>query len=588
MYNTLLLTDFYKLCHKSMYNPRIKQLTSYLTPRDSRLNIKEIVFFGLQGFIKEYLVKNFNENFFNRDIEGIKEEYYDVMTQGLGYSIERVDDSFESVKALHNLGYLPLRIRAIPEGTICPIKVPLIEITTTHKDFFWVGQSIEPLLSCLIWHPIVSATVANEYRKIANKYFNMTSEKHPTTGIADFSMRGQESLESAINSSAAFLTSFTNSSTVPVIGYLKENYPNMDNSPIAKGLTSTEHSVMCSDFAINGNEIDTFKRFLNDVYKDVSFSIVSDSYDYWNIIENVVPELKEDILNHEGFCGFRDDSGDPVESLCGIPHIILNEEQNSFLKKLSESVSLACAIDTLGEKYYDLFSQYKNSKNKNKNIYIETDLYAGVVELSFGASHFCSAAVLKPLYREKTIQECGTVEALYNIFNGEMNSKGYISLNSKVKAIYGDSITIARAEEIYKRLAEKGFASDCVSLGAGSFSMQCMEENRKFKPFTRDTFSIAIKTTHMVLDDGEEKFIFKDPKGGNKKSQKGLCCVFRNHNNKIVYDEGLTKKEQQLAEDLLTSRNLFLRYFENGKIFNSQSLEEIRDRLEIQRFMNYI
>lgn len=170
------------------------------------------------------------------------------------------------------------------------------------------------------------------------------------------------------------------------------------------------------------------------------------------------------------------------------------------------------------------------------------------------------------------------VESLYELFGGTVNSKGYKIMNPKLKAVYGDSITIPRAKEIYRRLEEKGFAANNVSLGVGSFSMECLEENGELKPFTRDSFSIAVKATYCIYNDnGEEKeiFIYKDPKGcEGKKSLKGLCRVVENYKEIKVVQE--LNKEQY---DSLEPASLFVNYFKDGER-TKYPFKSVRKRME--------
>ena len=150
-------------------------------------------------------------------------------------------------------------------------------------------------------------------------------------------------------------------------------------------------------------------------------------------------------------------------------------------------------------------------------------------------------------------------------------------INPKVKAVYGDSITVPRAKEIYDRLEKKGFAANNVSLGVGSFSMECLEEDGVLKPFTRDSFSIAVKATYgrKRIADGEVGFpIFKDPKGcEGKKSLKGLC--------RVVKEDGEFKVIQNLTEEKYNAYQTheMVNYFKDGKPVK-YSFEDVRNRLE--------
>ena len=487
----LLLCDFYKTVHSEQYPKGITKLVSYFTPRMTRIEGEDkLVMFGLQAFIKEYLIDYFNDNFFNKPKDEVISEYNRI----LSYTLGKNSYKDEKIKKLYDLGYLPLEIKAIPEGERVPIKVPMIEISNTHPDFAWLVNAIETLLSCSLWHTMVSANVGYNYRQIVNKYYDISVDDNipRSKALGDFSMRGQESLESAIKSSAAFCLSFLNTATVPAIPFLEEYY-NCDctKEPVAFGSISTEHSVMCSNTAVDGDEITMLKRLLNETYKDLSFSMVSDSYDYWNLVDNILPQCKEDILNHNGCLLVRGDSGDPVQ--------------------------------------------------------VVTD----------------------------------TVFHLWDIFGGTVNSKGYKVLESHVKAIYGDSITPERAKQIYEILIKNGFACNNVALGVGSFSMECLQKDGKFSPFTRDTFGIAVKATYGEMGD-KPLMIFKNPKtdtGNFKKSQRGMCRVFHDKNGVITYEDGLDRNTINYNKE-----NMLITVFKDSSMVKEYTLSEIRERLHDGKF----
>ena len=284
-YNPLLCLDFYKTCHAEQYPKGLTKMVSYYTPRMSRLSdTDKVTLFGLQAFIQEYLIEAFNDHFFNVPFDSVLKEY----TRVLGATIRTKGVGEKRLRELHDLGYLPLQIRAVPEGTRTNIKVPQIEISNTHPNFVWLVNTIETMLSCTMWHTQVSAEVGYRYRKIVNEYAERTCDDSVVRArlLGDFSMRGQESVESATKSAAAFCLSFLNTATVPAILWLEHNY-NCDCSkePVAYGALSTEHSVMCSNFAVDGDEVTQIRQLLCEVYPHQSFSMVSDSYDYWNLVE---------------------------------------------------------------------------------------------------------------------------------------------------------------------------------------------------------------------------------------------------------------------------------------------------------------
>lgn len=181
-----------------------------------------------------------------------------------------------------------------------------------------------------------------------------------------------------------------------------------------------------------------------------------------------------------------------------------------------------------------------------------------------------------------TYEDRGMVETLGLLFGETKNKKGFLEINPKLKAVYGDSITLQRAKEIFERLAAKGYAANNISLGVGSFSMECIEENGILKPFTRDTFSIAIKATCAnVKDENGEVYcvpIFKNPKNfAAKKSLKGLAVPYRDENGNITYKDNLSAVEYSLLKD----KNLMKEYYNNGRI-TVDSFNEIRKRVDME------
>lgn len=195
--NPMLLIDFYKAVHDRMLPTEITKSVSYFTPRMSRIKQWDsVVMFGLQGFIKTYLIDYFNDEFFKQPFEKVILSYKRIMDATL------VKDAYNlyKISQLYNLGYLPIEIVALPEGTLVPMHVPMFGITNTHPDFAWLPQALESLISAEMWHPMIAATVGYTYRQIVNKYYHLTCddnlEKARALGAFDF--RGEECLESAV------------------------------------------------------------------------------------------------------------------------------------------------------------------------------------------------------------------------------------------------------------------------------------------------------------------------------------------------------------------------------------------------------
>ncbi len=483
--NPMLLIDFYKAVHSDMLPKHMTKSMSYYTPRMSRVKRwDKVVMFGLQMFCRTWLIDYFNENFFALPKEEVTKEYRRVLDAALGKGIY----DYHKIEKLHDLGYLPIEIIALPEGTMVPMHVPMFGITNTHPDFAWLPQALESLISAEMWYPQITATVGKTYRDIVNKYYNMTCDDEISRerALGAFDFRGDMGVDAALKAGAGWCISFVNTATVPVIPYLEEMFHcDCTKEDVAYGAVSTEHFVMCSNYAVDGDEETFLCRMLTEIYPNTSFSCVLDSYDYWNVIDNILPKIHKEIMEHNGCMLMRGDSGDCVE------------------------------------------------------------------------------VVTKTVFK------------LWEQFGGTVNSKGYKVLDPHVKAIYGDSITVQRCEEIYEILMKNGFACSNVALGVGSFSMHCIEEEDMLKPFTRDTFSSCIKACYAEVD-GKSYPIFKNPKeGGFKKSQRGLCYVYREEDGTLAYRDGY-------LSSTIPEGNLLQTVFKDGKMVKEYTLKEIRERLNQQ------
>jgi len=330
--NPFLLTDFYKIGHPFQYPKGTTLVYSNLTPRKSRLDgVEEMTFFGLQYFIKEYLITYFNENFFEQPIEKLMKEYKRRVITSLGGDLP----TYEHIEKLHDLGYLPIEIKALPEGKSVKMKVPVLTIVNTLPEFFWLTNFVESIISAILWQPCTSATVAKEYRKILNGFAEKTGmpKEFVQWQGHDFSFRGMSSLESAVLSGMGHLLSFTGTDTIPAIDALEKYYnANSDEELIGGSVPATEHSVMCS--GSKDGEIETFKRLITEVYPNGIVSIVSDTWDLWKVCTEYLTELKEIILARDGKVVIRPDSGDPVEIICGNPNGATENERKGVVELL--------------------------------------------------------------------------------------------------------------------------------------------------------------------------------------------------------------------------------------------------------------
>lgn len=313
--NPATLKDGYKVGHIHQYPDGTEIIASNCTARSTRRpNTDKVVFAGLQYFLKEYLIKQWNENFFSKPVEEVVHKF----NRRINNYIVPNNVGDQHIRDLHSLGYLPIVILALPEGTEYPIKVPCLVIWNTDERFGWLTNYLETILSTSIWGPCTSATTAHQYKKLLMKY---AAETVGDTSFVqwqghDFSFRGMFGLEAACMSGAAHLFSFTGTDTVPAIDFLEEYYnADCEKELIGGSVAATEHSVMCAGGA--DNEIGTFRRLIHDVYPSGIVSIVSDTWDYWNTITSIARELKDEIMNRDGKVVFRPDTGDPVKVVVG-------------------------------------------------------------------------------------------------------------------------------------------------------------------------------------------------------------------------------------------------------------------------------
>lgn len=306
MKNILLSTDVYKMGHMEQFCPGTTKVYSYLMARNSR-QFNEVMWFGLKYYLQEYLLAEIT----SQDVR----DFFKYREKILG--IEPSKEVREKVVNLHKLGYWPLEIKALPEGLTYPLRVPLMTITNTLPEFYWCVGFVESLL-LKTWYPSVVATHSHEYRKIVEQYYAETCSPGlmflRDFAVHDFGYRGDSSEESSGLSGAAHLLNFKGSDTVLAYPFVEKYYPELKLEMFS--VAASEHSVMCS-FG-RENEFQAYEHML-DTYPSGIVSIVSDTYDIYNVVGNFAGKLKERILSRNGKVVFRPDSGDPIKVICGDP-----------------------------------------------------------------------------------------------------------------------------------------------------------------------------------------------------------------------------------------------------------------------------
>lgn len=478
---SMLMTDFYKIGHIDQYPSGTEYVISNWTARATRVpGVTHTVHFGLQYALKE-IDGAFRENFFDVPLVAVLNEYKRVITQTLGVTNPRTDH----IAALWKKRYLPIKIYSLPEGSSVPLRVPSVIVVNTDPEFFWVVNFLESILSNYLWKPTTSATTAKRFRKV----FEAAAKRAGHTDLSftdwqghDFSFRGMSGLDDAVMSGMGHLTSFKGTDTIPAVVAVREYYNTPNMTTIGGSVPATEHSVMCA--GSKEDEQETFNRIINEIYPSGIVSVVSDTWDLWNVLTVIIPNLKKSILLRDGKVVIRPDSGDPVKIVTG-------------------DDSAACG----------------------------------------------------------TPQNRGALSLLWSALGGTQVEGGKTQITNG-GIIYGDGISVERAESILSRAIDQGFSPYNVVFGIGSYT---------YERVTRDEYGHAMKAT-AIVQYGQLIPIFKDPitDDGLKKSLKGIPGIYGSNGDYHVV-EGISLDElENTAMELV---------YENGKLLIDEDFETIRQRV---------
>ena len=539
--------DSYKIDHISQYPKGITEVYSNLTarsPAHQNVPVNGVIFVGMSIFIQDYLVREWNQTFFYRNKDEVILSYARRVKGILG-----VDIDYKHIAALHDLGYLPIEIKALPEGSYVPYRVPMMTIRNTHPDFAWVTNMLECVISNELWSMTTSATTYFAFKKLFGRYAEETGSPKsfiPYQGH-DFSYRGMFGREAAAKSGlAVLLAGCIGTDNMSAIDLAEEFYfAGESRNPVGQSLPATEHSVICA----NGKEteLDTLRGLLTETYPSGNLSYVSDTWDFWKVVTEFLPQLKDVINDREGKLVIRPDSGNPVEIICGTRNPTLNSviDEWEFVNGCRDGEY----FEYEGNVYVvNGMNDYEEGYGSSGRWQMNINSYKNLIESGF--TRVCN---------EEKCKQVGLIETLWDIFGGTINQAGYKVLSPKVGAIYGDGINYAVANKILFNLKAKGFASCNIVFGLGSYL---------FQHVTRDTHGFAIKSTAIKID-GKLETIFKDPKtdDGTKKSAKGYLMV-SSSNGRYTLVEGVTPIQER--------HGCLETVFKDGKILALPTIDEVR------------
>lgn len=555
-----LLADFYKITHRMFYPEGTTEVYSTWIPRSAQyfpVKTKEkeyAVGSGFQLFVKKYLVDFFNDNFFNRTEDEVVAEYEYIIQNTLGIVPES-----DHIRALHRLGYLPLEIKAVPEGTKVPIKVPTLTIRNTKPEFYWLTNYLETIMSSELWLASNSATIAAHFRNLLDNWAMETTGS--IAGVEfqghDFSFRGMQGLDSAVASGLGHLMSFVGTDNIPSIVAAERYYgADLSKELIGTSVPATEHSIMSS---FGRDEVNAFSTIIDSVPEGI-VSIVSDTYDFWNVLETVLPTLKDKIMTRNGKVVIRPDSGNPIDIICGTI--------DYDLVFSSENKSNPTEIWEYWMEMLDYITQLTVDPEDSSVHYIRVKLDDAVYRIGWSYENDnYTINTDKPELLELSPEEKGTIQLLWETFGGTFSEQGYRILDSHIGLLYGDAITFERADEISAKLAQNGFASTNVVFGMGSFL---------YSYNTRDSLGYALKSTYAKIN-GEEVFIEKDPKTDDKnlkKSLTGKVVVVRNEDGTLQAIDHLNDEQEASYEN-----NVLTTIFKDGMITKEYTFAEVKQNL---------
>lgn len=548
--NPIFLTDSYKLSHVRFEVEGTEVIYSNYTNRFIHHFLDlypefdgKIVTFGLQYIIKNILIDTWNGGFFNRSKDVVIAEAKRILLPYIGM------EDLKHFEALHDLGYLPVAIRALKEGSLVSKGIPTYTIENTDERFSWLPNFLETIMSCEGWKLTTVATVARQFRLLVNEYAMTTSGSLEGTDfiVHDFAFRGHSGWQSSAATGGAFLLSSWGSDNIPAIPFIEEYYAaDITKEPISFSVAAGEHSV-CT-LGINANDpIDRENGeliYIGDVLTNkFPAGIVSypcDSYDYFRFLTSILPKVKDKVMSREGKFVVRADSGSQVHITCGYKVLDLSRQ------------------DT-----YELFTDIGTNSGKvflkhpqDPTITFDEE----VVKTPDGKFYLIDFDVIG-----EEITECevkGTIELLWDLFGGTVNDKGFKVLDSHIGFIYGDGITYKKAKAIYDRLIAKGFATTNVVFGIGSYSLNLVG---------RDHLGSAIKAVQSQVD-GVEIPLFKEPKTDmSKKSAKGWLKVIKTESGDYQLLDQVTKEDHLTGELELV--------FENSVLINEEKFSDIKQRL---------
>ncbi|QGH74674.1 nicotinamide phosphoribosyl transferase [Bacteriophage DSS3_VP1] len=482
-FNLMYQADFYKVSHIAQYPDNVSHIHSTLVARkacyNDNISKEEFMWFGHSLFLEK--LEAFEQWFFTLTFEelcDVLKEYKIFLDTRLG-----ADMDVAHWNELWKVRFLPITIHAMPERSIQKFQTPLLTVENIDSRFPWLVGFIETTMLSNIWPVSTAANRAWHIRKvIEDSMKNHTEEEREAIDFMahDFSYRGMPGDEAAMLTGCGHLANFKGSDTIPAARAMERVYGETTGFSVA----ATEHSVMCAGG--QEDEIETFKRLMK-VYPTGILSVVSDTWDYFGTLTDILPKMKSKIMKRDGKLVIRPDSGNPIDIICGKPFI---DASKDFYEG-----------DSLEDYLNDTIWETNLNEGDKGLVWDGVDWWSFDVELFYDYEcDFVSVKNIQP--HERTFEDRGSLELLGETFGYTYDSQGLKLLDPHIGLIYGDGMNQERIKEILERMVALGWSPLNMVFGVGAYTYQFV---------TRDELSWAFKAT-AIKRDGEWVAIKKDPK----------------------------------------------------------------------------
>ncbi len=460
--NRIIDTDSYKASHFLQYPPNTTRAFFYLESRGSDRDWNETVFFGLQYLLKNYFLAPFTQAM-------VEEAQEVIAAHGLTFNY----DGWTNLIEKHN-GKLPLRIRAVAEGSVVPLHNVLMTVETTDDEFAWLGSWFETQLM-RIWYGITVCSQSFQIKRDVYKFLRETADDAGAEiafKVHDFGARGVSSQETAAIGGAAHLVNFMGTDTMAALLLHRKFY----NCAMAGfSIPAAEHSTITSWG--RDNEIEAYRNMLRNFAKpNALVAVVSDSWNIYHAVEKIWGEqLKQEVIDSGATIVIRPDSGEPVEVVSKVAQILGEKfgcETNSKGFKVLKNVRIIQGDGVNQNSIKQILERLKSEGFSASNIAfgIGGSLLQKIDRDTLRFAYKCSAIVvdgeLREVYKQPITDsgknsKKGRLDLILN--DGEYetvkieDAETIAAENSQMRTVFenGELLVDDSLDEIRKRAAQK-------------------------------------------------------------------------------------------------------------------------------------